>query len=42
MRRTGDAGLPWDEVLRRLRLTELWNARERELHPKAPRLVEAK
>lgn len=41
MRRTRDAGLPWDQILRKLRLTELWNARERELHPKDPRLVNA-
>jgi arylsulfatase A-like enzyme len=39
LKRTGDGSLPWDELIRRLGLSELWNARERELHPKNPRIL---
>lgn len=37
--RTGDRCLPWQQIIRRLGLVELWNARERELHPRNPRLL---
>jgi len=37
--RTGDQCLPWEENVRRLGLVDLWNARERELHPRDPRLL---
>lgn len=37
--RTGDQCLPWEENIRRLGLVDLWNARERELHPRDPRLL---
>ncbi|MCD6351602.1 MAG: sulfatase [Armatimonadetes bacterium] len=36
---TKDECLPWQEVIRRLGLVELWNAREQELHPHDPRLL---
>ncbi len=36
---TGDECLSWDENVRRLGLVELWDARERELHPRDPRLL---
>ena len=39
LERVGDESLRWDEIIRGLGLTELWNARERELHPKNPRLL---
>jgi len=37
--RTDDQCLPWDEVICRHGLVDLWNARERELHPNDPRLL---
>lgn len=40
MRRVGDEGWCWEETIRRLGLVELWNARERELHPAQPRWLE--
>ncbi len=39
LERTGDTCQPWEEVVRELDLVELWNARERELHPRDPRLL---
>jgi len=39
LRFTKDDCLPWEENIRRMGLVELWNARERELHPKNPRLL---
>ncbi len=39
LERTGDACLPWQEIIRNLNLVEEWNARERELHPRNPRLL---
>jgi len=39
LRRTGDESLTWRENIRRLGLIDLWNARERELHPKNPRIL---
>ena len=39
LERTGDPCLPWEENIRNLGLSELWNARERELHPEDPRLL---
>lgn len=38
--RTNDPCLPGEETLRRLDLVDLWNARERELHPHQPRLLD--
>jgi len=38
--RCHDDCAPWHEHVRRLGLVELWNARERELHPRGPRLLE--
>ncbi len=40
LRRTRDDCLPWTENVRRLGLVELWNARELELHPRDPRLLD--
>ncbi len=37
--RTRDSCAAWQEQIRRLGLVELWNARERELHPRDPRLL---
>ena len=34
-----DPCLPWREMVRRHGLVDLWNERERELHPKDPRLL---
>jgi len=39
LRRTGDECRPWPEIIRQPGLVELWNARERELHPGDPRLL---
>ena len=39
MNRTGDRFEPGEQILRRLELTNLWNLREGELHPRAPRLL---
>ncbi len=39
LRRTQDPFLAWPEHIRRLGLTELWNVRERAMHPDRPRLV---
>ena len=38
--RCHDDCAPWDEQIRRLGLVDLWNARERELHPRNPRLLQ--
>ncbi len=35
-----DECLPWEENIRRLGLVELWNARQKELHPRDPRLLD--
>ena len=40
LERTGDRFLPWRDHVRELGLTELWNTRERAMHPRAPRLVD--
>ena len=40
LKRCSDDCAPWEEQVRRLDLVELWNARERELHPREPRLLE--
>jgi len=39
LERTRDTCQDWDEVITGLDLVELWNARERELHPRNPRLM---
>lgn len=39
LERTDDECLSWEENIRRLGLVALWNAREQELHPKNPRLL---
>ncbi len=41
LRATGDAFPPGADLIAGLGLATLWNARERELHPRAPRLVGA-
>ncbi len=41
LQRTGDGFLPWPDHVRTCGLTELWNERERAMHPKEPRLVDA-
>ncbi|MBI5831455.1 MAG: sulfatase [Armatimonadetes bacterium] len=40
MGHTGDMFEPGERIVRRLGLCELWNKREQELHPRAPRLLE--
>jgi len=37
---TGDELLSWQDVIRRHGLVQLWNAREREMHPQDPRLLD--
>lgn len=37
--RAGDPAIPGDELMRRLDLVELWNERERQLHPHEPQLI---
>jgi arylsulfatase A-like enzyme len=39
LRRTNDSCRPWQDFIRELDLVDLWNARERELHPQRPRLI---
>ncbi|HEY3236060.1 MAG TPA: sulfatase, partial [Polyangiaceae bacterium] len=39
LRAHNDDSAPWDVLIRRMGLAELWNARERELHPQNPRLL---
>lgn len=39
MERTGDKGLDWRELIKSLNLTELWNTRERFMHPNDPRII---
>ncbi len=41
LRRTDDRFLPWPEHIHACGLAELWNVRERAMHPKEPRLVDA-
>ena len=36
---TGDRSGSWQETVRHLGLTGLWNERERHMHPNAPRLL---
>jgi len=40
LERLDDPFLPWQETVRRLGMVEIWNERERRMHPDAPRLVE--
>jgi arylsulfatase A-like enzyme len=37
---TGDRSLSWQETIRRIGLTDVWNERERTMHPNAPRLLD--
>ncbi len=37
----GDPGDTWDDVIRSRGLVKLWNERERYMHPRSPRLVDA-
>ncbi len=39
MERVGDEGLGWQELIKSLDLVELWNEREKELHPSNPRVL---
>lgn len=39
MKRAGDEGLGWQELIKSFDLAELWNERERELNPSSPRLI---
>lgn len=41
LQRTDDPFLPWPEHVRRMGRSDLWNERERAMHPDRPRLVEA-
>lgn len=39
VQRVGDEGLSWQELVKRFDLMELWNERERVLHPSNPRTI---
>ncbi len=39
VQRVGDEGLSWQELVKRFDLVELWNERERALHPSNPRTI---
>jgi len=40
MNRIGDNGLNWRELIKSLNLTELWNTREKFMHPNNPRMID--
>ncbi|MGB9598029.1 MAG: hypothetical protein ACPL7B_17215, partial [Candidatus Poribacteria bacterium] len=39
MKRTNDDGLNWQDLISQLGLVDLWNLRERAMHPNNPRLI---
>jgi len=39
MKHTGDEGLDWQSLIKKLNLVELWNLREKEMHPNDPRII---
>ena len=39
MERTGDKGLDWQNLIKSLNLVDLWNTREKFMHPNDPRII---
>jgi arylsulfatase A-like enzyme len=39
MKHTGDEGLDWQNLIKKLNLVDLWNLREKEMHPNDPRII---
>ncbi|HGJ65784.1 TPA: DUF4976 domain-containing protein [bacterium] len=40
MEKSGDKGLCWQELIKSINLTELWNNREKFMHPNNPRIID--